>query len=228
MLAPISVPASSWGSLQLHAQNWVGVVISALSKPSLQPVLTIFELLVPMITLAGGWMKWREGQLRRDDVLAWANEGIAAMETLLLICKWGEQYDASNELDKKLKELCITTAILTERGRLFFKNQSPTLRGQKKEPAYRGDRPCILDQLVVANKVALRWRLGNAEDRARMTCVAETALKKFVSLVQKEVGRNRTAAGETKRSGEKIDLDVLMDEVDEVRLRKFLGRKPDN
>jgi hypothetical protein len=175
-----------------------------------------------VIGLVTSWIKWRDAQLRRSEVLAWSNQGIATMETLLLICSRGTSLYDPPELDKKLKELCVASAILVEQGRLFFKNQRVGRDDPGKEPAYRGLRPCILDPLVVAHQIALRWPNGNAEARVRMRLVAEKHLKMFVSLVQKEVGRSRTASGETKRGGDHIDLLRLMTEVDQKKVDKIL------
>ena len=146
------------------------------------------------------------------------------METLLLICILGNSLYEPLELDKKLKELCLTAAILVEQGRLFFKNQRVGDYGQHKEAAYRGLRPCILDPLIVAHQIAMRWPQENPEARVRMRFVAESSLKRFVTLVQKEVGRSRTASIETKRGGDRIDLNELTAGIDKVRVDKSLGR----
>jgi hypothetical protein len=168
---------------------------------------------IAVLGFFAGWVKWRESQLRRSDVLAWSTQAISAMKTLQLICEFGESYFSPIDLDAKLKELCFTTSILIEQGRMFFHNEEAESYGQEKEPAYRGYRPRILDHLLVAHKIAHGWLAANAESRERMRLVVEIHLQKFVSLVQKEVGRSRTASAETKVGGDRIDLDALMAEV---------------
>jgi hypothetical protein len=177
-----------------------------------------------VIGLITGWAKWRDAQLRRSEVLVWSNQGIATMETLLLACSLGNSIYDPAELDKKLKELCVASAILVEQGRIFFKNQRLGDHGQHKEPAYRGLRPCILDPLIVGHQIALGWTNAKPEDRARMRLVAEKHLKMYVSLVQKEVGRSRTASSETKRGGDHIDLPKLMAQVDQEKVDELLSR----
>ena len=178
-----------------------------------------------MIGLITGWAKWRDAQLRRSEVLVWSNQGIAAMETLVLACSLGSSIYDPAELDKKLKELCVTSAILVEQGRLFFKNQRLGDHGQHKQPAYRGLRPCILDPLIVGHQIALSWPNASPENRVRMRLVAEKHLKIFVSLVQKEVGRSRTVSSDTKRGGDRIDLPQLMTSVDQEKVDRLLSKQ---
>jgi hypothetical protein len=188
------------------------------------------SLVVAVLVAAFGYVTWyvkrREEGLRYSDVLAWSNQAISAMQTLQLICKYGESYYSTSELDAKLKELGFTTSILIEQGRMFFRNQEAESHGQEKEPAYRGFRPRILDPLLVAHLIARRWLDGNAESRARMYFVAETHVQKFVSLVQEEVGRSRTASTEAKSGGDKIDLDKLMTKVPPAKVEDFLKKRP--
>jgi hypothetical protein len=77
----------------------------------------------------------------------------------------------------------------------------------------------------VGHQIALRWPNASPEDRARMRLVAETHLRIFVSLVQKEVGRSRTASSDTKRGGDHIDLPQLMTLVDQEKVDKLLSRQ---
>jgi hypothetical protein len=176
-----------------------------------------------VIGLITGWIKWRDAQLRKSEVLAWSNQGIANLETLVLICRLGNDLYEARDLEMKLQEVCVTAAILVEQGRLFFKNQLAGDHGIQKEPAYRGFRPCILDPLVVGYQISLHWRSEGLEGRARMCFVAEAYLKKFVSLVQKEVGRSRTVSADNKMGGDAIDLKQLMQGVDHAKVDKFLS-----
>ena len=82
--------------------------------------------------------------------------------------------------------------------------------GQEKEPAYRGHRPTILDQIVLAHQIARQWEKANDAQRTDMMLLAEDCAKKFVSLAQQEVGRSRTASAVTKKAGDGRQLDDLL------------------
>jgi hypothetical protein len=123
------------------------------------------------------WMQRRESALRRGDVLAWANEVICALESLLLVSMLNaSQLDAS-VAKSKLSEVIFNTAILVERGRMFFKNMVVDDYGSEKQSAYRGYRPKILDPIVVAHQIACGWGDADEETRLRMRVVAEDCLK---------------------------------------------------
>jgi hypothetical protein len=185
--------------------------------------LSGLAVVVSLLALIFSLYKWRESLLRRSDVLAWSNQAISAMKTLHLICLLGESYFSADELDVKLKELSFRTSILIEQGRMFFKNQAADY-GQEKELAYRGYRARILDHLVVSHLISKRWLGADAESRARMCLLAESHEQMFVSLVQKEVGRSRTASADTKHGGDHINLNALMAKVDQDKVTNFLRR----
>ncbi len=174
---------------------------------------------------AGGlffaWRQSRESALRRADVLNWAEQAIDALQSLLLICVLDDgELDPGIEKEK-LVEIMFATSTLTERGRLFFKNEIRTDgHGQDKEPAYQGYRPKILDQLVVAHQIARQWSEANADDRKIMLILAEDAARTFVSLAQQEVGRSKTASAVTKRAGDGRGLDELVKEFNRTRLEQ--------
>jgi hypothetical protein len=160
----------------------------------------------------------RESALRRGDVLAWANEVICALESLLLICTLNESQLEAAASKSKLVEVIFNTSILVERGRIFFKNMVVDDFGREKESAYRGYRPLILDCIVIANKIACEWGNADEDTRLRMRIVAEECLKKFVSLAQKEVGRGVTASAEVGKGGDGSRLRDLLNAVDPQRL----------
>ena len=60
------------------------------------------------------------------------------------------------ESEKRLASIGFDTAILVERGRIFFRNQPRGNYGTHKKAAYRGLRPLILDPLVAAHQIAVR------------------------------------------------------------------------
>jgi hypothetical protein len=182
--------------------------------------------LVAVTGLFIGWRNSREEGLRRGDVLAWANEVIYELQTLLLLCILKEP-----ELDvvvakEKLQDAIFNTSILIERGRLFFKNEVIDDHGKEKETAYRGYRPKILDPIVTAHQIACGWTRANEDTRLRMRLLAEDCLKKFVSIVQTEVGRSRTASADTAKGGEGVRLGQLLQGVDQGRLERLKQIRP--
>jgi len=192
-------------------------------------IASIIATVVPTVGLVGGliaflwrqresWAKKRESALRRGEVSAWANEVIAALESLLLLTMLKEAQLSAIAAKSKLTEVIFNTAILVERGRMFFKNAVVDDFGKEKEPAYQGYRPKILDPIVIAYRVAYAWNDADEEKRLRVRCVAEDCLKKFVSLVQKEVGRDRAASADIGKGGDGSSLQLLLDSVDVRRL----------
>jgi hypothetical protein len=183
----------------------------------LAPIISAIGVVVALFV---AWRSVRESGLRRDDVLTWANDVIAALQSLLLICLLGDSQIDPATRRSKLTEIMFDTSILVERGRLFFRNRVIDDFGKEKEPAYRGYRPLILDPIVVAYQIAAGWNDADADTRVRMGIVAENVLKTFVSLAQKEVGRSRTASAATGQSGTGADLPCLIADIPADRLKK--------
>ncbi len=165
------------------------------------------------IALLASWQSVRRAELRRDDVLGWANEAIAALQTVRLLTGGSVPADEAG-IRAKLAALMFDTSILVERGRLFFRNTAQRRHGQDKPHAYRGKRPEILDQLVLAHQIACAWPSAEATERQRMGVVAEDVLRRFVSLVQMEVGRVRTVSADTRRRGDGADLKARLLELE--------------
>jgi hypothetical protein len=187
----------------------------------LQTAISLFSPLIAATGLAFTFFQWRKSQLRRDAVLSWSNEVIESLETLLLITTPDKTLLDLNTARSKLLESIFSTAILVEQGRLFFKNEVVDSHGSHKFPAYRGYRPTILDPIVVAHQIACALVNADDEDKLRMRLLAEDCLKNFVSLAQKEIGRDRTAAVDTKRRGDGLHLHHLLNVVDETRLARL-------
>jgi hypothetical protein len=181
----------------------------------------IVSAFVAIAGLCVSWLKLRESALRRQDVLAWANEVIRELQSLLVICILKETQLELATAKARLTDVIFNTSVLVERGRLFFKNQLVDEHGQKKEPAYRGYRPKILDPIVVAHQIACGWVEANEGTRLRMQLVAEDCLKKFVSLAQMEVGRDRTVAADPAKGGDGLHLRHLLDTVNNDRLEQL-------
>ncbi len=175
--------------------------------------------IVAAVALFAGWWRWRRIELRREDALSWANEVIETMQSLVLVCSLDRTILDEATEKKKLLEITFNTSVLVERGRLLFKNIPGGRRGRHKPPAYRGTRPLILDQLIVAHEIAKIWLASDDRDRKRLHLIAEDCKQKFVSLAQKEVGRERTASTYTKLSGDGRPLDDILLNFDDKRLQ---------
>ena len=185
---------------------------------NLEAIAALASVLLTAIALFAGWRSSRKNELRREDVANWADEAITALQTLLLVTIHGDPPIPAAEAERLRVALLIQTSVLTERGRLFFRNAGPYSFGREKHRAYRGTRPEILDQLVAAHQIACRWPRAGDEERVRMRLVAEDCLKQFVSLVQQEVGRSRTASADTRRGGSGALLSSRMSELDPDRV----------
>ncbi len=184
----------------------------------------MFSQLVTWIPIALGlfgalltWRQFREDSLRRNEVLAWADEGIACLETLVVTCLLKDRPDFAVQVRRKLLMVVFDSAILVERGRLFFKNRGRG-DGPSTRAAYSGQRSYVLDPLVAAHQVATRLLLDGPQPGAGLRLVAEDALKDFVSLMQLELGRDRTATGETRHGGSGFTLDAALAALDPARL----------
>lgn len=159
------------------------------------------------------WIRWRQSELRREEVLGWANDCIESLQSIFLISSLKNPILDQEKIDEIRLKAIFNTSILIERGRLFFKNEVVDQFGSEKLPAYRGYRPQVLDHLVIAHKIARDWPNSSEENAYRRSKVAEACLKNFVSLIQKEVGRDRAASVEALEGGIGVDLPSLMDDV---------------
>jgi hypothetical protein len=119
------------------------------------------KALAPVGTLlvgtAGFYLAWksrRESQLRQADVLKWSLETIRLLQEVVLATDKGyaEPGLVTEEFCKALSASGDALSVAAEQGRLFFRN-IPNSHGNKKEPAYRGLRPEILDQLIIAAQI---------------------------------------------------------------------------
>jgi hypothetical protein len=154
--------------------------------------------------------------LRKHDVFLWSNQCIEVLQTLVFLCSDIEEVLDEKSRILKNKEIFFRTSILIEQGRLFFRNEKPDEYGQEKLAAYRGYRPIILDQLVLAHQISKKLPNSNENDRKVLCKIAENCAKYFVSLAQQEVGRDRVASKEAGDGGYEIDLEDFMDEMYEL------------
>jgi hypothetical protein len=145
--------------------------------------------LIGVVGLIAGWVHWKRTELRREDVLSWSNQTIETLQTLVLVLTLKSENLSKDIAKQKIEKVIFDSSILIETGRLFFRNQKIDDWGVEKPSAYQGYRPVILDQLVIAHQVACAWVEANEEKREHLRVISLGALKQFVSLAQKEVGR---------------------------------------
>ena len=179
----------------------------------------VVSAFVALIGFVFAWRRARESALRKEDVHSWSNDVIRNLQALVLICQRRNGSLSPDAERTKLVDIFFETSVLAEQGRLFFKNEAVGKYGLDKPEAYRGKRPEILDQILVAHAISGAFVGADEANRRRMCCVAEDAARRFVSLAQKEVGRGRTASVETRKGGTGTDLETLMQRVAPERLR---------
>lgn len=163
------------------------------------------------ITAAGFYMAWRRHRfesLRSRDVTSWADKAIAVLLTIELCAKPRETV-AAPERSKRLADALFLSSALVEQGRLFFRNAPEKPRHRNLE-AYSGFRPAVLDPLVVAHKIAERLLDQPDIDRAPYYRVAQEYRRRFVLLVQSEIGRRQSASWQAGKAGETSDLDSII------------------
>ena len=194
---------------------------------SWQTIAALASAGLALIALLGGvlgaTLRAREQALRRDDVHDWANAAIEALQTLELLCVLPPDQLGLAHAEARLAQVIFRTSILTEQGRMFFRNTRVGRLGAEKPAAYRGRRPAILDCLIVAHEAARRLSGADAETRARLSLVSEDSLKRFVSLIQPEVGRSRVRSPAAGRPGDSIRLDLMMARLDPGRVAARLA-----
>lgn len=171
-------------------------------------VLALLAIIVPVGVVYVGW---RGRELRREEVSAWAGDAIDALETVVLLCIHVPPSIDDSTYRSRREDVLFRIPCLVERGRLFFRNEIKDDWGQDKLPAYRGRRPVILDTLVTAYQIADRLQSREPAERDTLKKISLHALKQFVSLAQKEVGRSRTAQLDTRIGGSHIDVARMLD-----------------
>jgi len=193
----------------------------------LQEITLYVKIVVPFISIIAlyfSWRKIRDDHLRKDEVLRWSNEVIECLQSLYIICSLSNPPWDSKFEENEISKIMFKTSVLTEQGRMFFRNKIANAHGADKQPAYKGYRPLILDHIVLAHQIACAWGTAENATRLRMGVLAEDCVKKFVSLAQNEVGRDRTASANTGKSGDGMHLHMLLDSVDENRFQSQKNR----
>ncbi|WP_186395772.1 hypothetical protein [Stappia sp. TSB10GB4] len=181
---------------------------------------------VPVLVGAGGFylafLKWQSDQedrrvkeLRREEVFVWVNECIDCLRSLIILTEQRDSALFEGVIDVKRRDLIIRTSTLIERGRLFFPNNEAGSWGLQKSGAYRGFRPVILDQLVMAHQLALIW----PESRKKSTTLAAICAENFVTLAQKEVGRSQSISAEPAHDGDSVYLSKFINCPENFRIQ---------
>lgn len=175
-------------------------------------VIAALSLAIAIAGSAVAWLAARRAELRRDQVYDWASHAIDSFQTLALLVKPDLRDLPQQDRVAKIQEVAIQLSVLTEHGRILFKNAPAGDFGKEKEIAYRGLRPLILDELVIAHQLACRWRHLNQEELWWAFETSVTLLKRFVSLAQLEVGREKTASSYTKLGGDGTSFEGLLED----------------
>jgi hypothetical protein len=179
-----------------------------------EAIAAIASAIIAWIVAGGALVQWylnrRSNQLRLSEVASWAERSIAALQSVYLICALDEGRLEPGRLKAKADDLIFETSILVEQGRLFFRNVLAATYGKEKPEAYRGLRPRILDQLVIANQVVCAWQAASADERRKLALVAYDAAREFVSLIRQEVGRDAAVASGASQGGTGVWLPQLL------------------
>ena len=180
--------------------------------------LALISAIVAIVGVLLTWRKFREDSLRRGEVLEWSNDCIETFESFIVASILFDRPDFAAQSRSRIVDVAFAAPALVERGRIFFKNQPAGDCGKEKASAYQGFRPRVLDPIVAIHQIAVRFFDSDDETRARLQLLAEDFLRDFVSLVQREIGRERTAAVETKMAGTGFRLDPAVEAIDPKRV----------
>jgi hypothetical protein len=188
----------------------------------------IASIISAIVGALGFFVAWRERALRRGEVLAWANEGINTLQTIALLCDRHSPLWRDPERANLVRGALLNTSVLIERGRLFFRNKPWGDWGIDNDPAYRGLRPVVLDQLVLAHQIARSLSGESNFEPDELLRVADRTRKRFVSLCQQEVGRSRSASVNPAKPGESISLRREIEQLSDIHPKREVRRRPNH
>lgn len=95
------------------------MALSSTASPAF--VISVISALVGALGFLLTWWRYREESLRRGEVLSWANEAIDALEGLIISCILKTNPAFKLEANQRLSKIAFESAILVERGRIFFR-----------------------------------------------------------------------------------------------------------
>lgn len=158
-----------------------------------------------------GFKQWRDADLRRNEVQLWVDECIHKLALLVLIARDDRHHFSPEEITSYSKDIFISTSILAERGRIYFKNKRIDEYGSEKLAAYQGFRPESLDQLIIAHQIAELLPSVPQPRKKDLGKLAEFTERKFLTLAVAEAGRIRPASQYASEEGAGSDIDLLLD-----------------
>jgi hypothetical protein len=82
--------------------------------------------------------------------LDWGNAAIDTLARCAMFARTRHMQQNEAAFQASRTNMLITLSTLVDRGRMFFPNYDPDLKGVEKEGAYRGHRPPILDAMMWA------------------------------------------------------------------------------
>lgn len=176
-------------------------------------MIEIAVAVVSVAIAAGGFgvafMQWRETGRRKAEVHSWVDESLECLCELRLLTDEKKKFLSDDQTIERINSLYVNSSTLVERGRIFFCNKIKDSFGSDKLKAYRGYRPDILDQLMVAHEIAYTWPKATPDDRRAMALVADFIQRKFLTLAISEVGRSEPASKYAGRGGDGAGLRYL-------------------
>lgn len=148
------------------------------------------------------WVQWlvstrasqrAEARQRDSEMTRWGSDVIdmmAELETACLPITAGSHYS-----DQEVERLSHHASALVDRGRLFF----PNVPGGSEGPHDEGTRVKLLDEVLRACYVARHIAAGGVADRTKLREHVWRARRRFVTLLQVEMGPSLIEVGEDSR-----------------------------
>jgi hypothetical protein len=169
-------------------------------------------------------------QFRIKEVAEWGDRCIEVLQTFAIVTA---SYAATAgekrvKVEEIIHDLGTRASVLVEQGRMYFRN-APDDDGTNlwKHEAYRGTRPEILDQLVIAFAISREWQGSDAARLAQLVALAVRAEQRFVTLIQMEVGRSKVSSHIAGKAGQTVVLDELIASVEALEVRNARVRFSD-
>lgn len=148
------------------------------------------------------WVQWlvsakaserAEARQRDTEMTSWGSDVIELMAELETACSpiaANSQYSA-----REVEALSHRASALVDRGRLFF----PNVPGGTEGPYDEGTRVKLLDEVLRACFVARHLAAEGATDRIKLRAQVWQARRRFVTLLQAEMGPSLRQVGEDSR-----------------------------
>lgn len=146
------------------------------------------------------WFSLQAAARQRDaEMTRWGGEVIDMMAELEGACMPLSSGSAAGPREADV--LSQRASALVDKGRLFF----PNVRPKGSRPEDEGTRVKILDEVLRACYVARHVATGGDVDREVLRGHVWQARRRFVSLLQKEMGKSLRKVG-TESEGEHVPL----------------------